>query len=122
MIHRESETPTWQPIWLKCRDCGHQWDGWQPCGVPAATWIAHAQTHHCPHCKDGVVWIRFTLLKESMRTEKISLEQMLDGISPSREVDWGEPVGAEELDHDGPAGQRRYGTWRCSRLTSSSGR
>ena len=62
------------------------------------------------------------LAHEFMRTEKISLEQMLDGISPSREGDWGEPVGAEELDYDGPAGQRRYGTWRCSRLTSSNGR
>ena len=63
MSLRESENPTWQPIWLKCRECGHQWDGWQPCGVPAATWIAHAQTHHCPECKDGVVCIRATPLK-----------------------------------------------------------
>jgi len=46
-------TPTWTPIYLACDSCGHQWVDWQPSGVPAATWIAHAKTYRCRGCGNG---------------------------------------------------------------------
>ena len=45
--------PTWEPIWLRCRSCGNEWDDWQPIYVPVATWIAHVKTYHCPKCGKG---------------------------------------------------------------------
>ena len=45
--------PTWEPLWLACKACGHKWDDWQPSHVPAETWIAHLRTHSCPKCGKG---------------------------------------------------------------------
>ena len=45
-----TERPTWLPIWLQCRPCGHAWDDWQPNACPIETWIAHAGTYRCPQC------------------------------------------------------------------------
>ena len=42
--------PTFGPIWLACRQCGHTWDDWQPQSVPLKTWTAHVKTYRCPHC------------------------------------------------------------------------
>ena len=42
--------PTWEPIWLGCKRCGHEWDDWQPQMVPVATWVAHVRTYRCPEC------------------------------------------------------------------------
>jgi hypothetical protein len=42
--------PEFQPIWLRCAACKHEWDDWQPCHVPIDTWIAHVSTFHCPRC------------------------------------------------------------------------
>ena len=48
-----SDRPTWEPIWLRCKPCGHCWDDWQPNNVPAKTWIAHCRTYRCPECGKG---------------------------------------------------------------------
>ena len=52
--------PTWEPIWLLCKWCGHAWDDWQPNSVPFSTWIAHSKTYRCPQCGKGgrVILIR----------------------------------------------------------------
>lgn len=47
------ERPTFAPIWLACKACGHAWDDWQPQGVPVATWAAHVSAYRCPHCGAG---------------------------------------------------------------------
>lgn len=45
--------PTWDPLWLACKSCGHAWDDWQPCHVPVDTWLTHLKTHRCPQCGKG---------------------------------------------------------------------
>lgn len=60
--------PTFQPIWLACKACGHKWDDWQPAHVPVATWVAHVRTYHCPKCGKG----RRTVL---LRQEPLSSEE-----------------------------------------------
>jgi len=45
-----SERPTFEPIWLACKQCGYRWDDWQPWGVSVAAWAAHVCTLRCPHC------------------------------------------------------------------------
>ena len=47
------ERPSWEPIWLVCKVCDHQWDDWQPSNVPAETWAAHVRTYRCPNCGKG---------------------------------------------------------------------
>jgi hypothetical protein len=50
---RNVTKPTWEPIWLACEACGHEWDDWQPGMVPVETWAAHVRTCHCPKCGKG---------------------------------------------------------------------
>ena len=57
--------PTWEPIWLACCSCKHEWDDWQPCHVPIDTWVAHCRTYHCPKCGAGIGNI--LLLNKPMR-------------------------------------------------------
>jgi hypothetical protein len=52
------DKPTWGPIWLVCWACRHEWDDWQPCGVPIKTWAAHMRTYHCPNCGKGAHSVR----------------------------------------------------------------
>lgn len=47
------DKPTWQPLWLACKVCGHIWDGWQPCNVPIPVWIATIDNLRCPRCGVG---------------------------------------------------------------------
>lgn len=42
--------PCWDPIWLACKACDHEWDDWQPGMCPIDTWVAHVKTYRCPHC------------------------------------------------------------------------
>lgn len=63
----EPPKPTWGPIWLACKACGHWWDDWQPCGVPIDTWVAHVGTYHCPICGKGS---RSVLVRRRPMSEK----------------------------------------------------
>lgn len=42
--------PTWEPLQLRCKACGHESQGWQPSYVPVNTWIAHIQSMQCSNC------------------------------------------------------------------------
>ncbi len=42
--------PTFEPIWLSCKGCGHAWDDWQPNYVPVDTWISYVKSYRCPKC------------------------------------------------------------------------
>jgi len=42
--------PEWEPLWLACRSCKHEWDDWQPVFCRIDTWIAHVRSLHCPAC------------------------------------------------------------------------
>ena len=42
--------PSWEPLWLRCGPCGHEWDDWQPTHCPIPTWVAHVKTLRCPKC------------------------------------------------------------------------
>jgi hypothetical protein len=57
--------PRWEPIWLACSACHHEWDDWQPAMVPIDTWVAHCGTFQCPKCGAGKsdILIRTTPLK-----------------------------------------------------------
>jgi hypothetical protein len=61
--------PTCVPIWLACRACNYQWDDWQPCDVPVATWLAHCRTWRCPACGKGG---RNVLLRGTARAAELS--------------------------------------------------
>lgn len=57
--------PTWEPLWLRCGVCRHDWDGWQPCHVPVPTYIAHIRALCCPKCGAKKVLLRMTPLSEA---------------------------------------------------------
>jgi rubredoxin len=58
--------PTWEPLWLRCGPCGHEWDDWQPCHVPILTWTAHVQALRCPKCRARrKLFMRMTPLTEA---------------------------------------------------------
>jgi formate dehydrogenase maturation protein FdhE len=46
--------PTWEPLWLGCKACGHKWDGWQPSMVPVEVFIANLEAQLCPECGAGL--------------------------------------------------------------------
>ena len=48
-----SDRPTFVPLWLRCGGCGHNWNGWQPSGVPIKVWTTHVQLLRCPSCGAG---------------------------------------------------------------------
>jgi hypothetical protein len=45
--------PTWEPLGLGCRACGHEWDGWQPSMVPFDVAVACLRAQRCPECRSG---------------------------------------------------------------------
>ena len=53
--------PTWEPMFLRCKSCRHEWDDWTPQNAPAKTIIAHWKTYRCPACgkAGGFVLLRF---------------------------------------------------------------
>lgn len=42
--------PTWGPLPLRCRDCFHEWDDWQPGNCAPSVWIAQIKSLSCPKC------------------------------------------------------------------------
>lgn len=46
--------PTWQPLWLGCKACKHEWDDWLPSGVRLDVAIASLQSQRCPKCGLGM--------------------------------------------------------------------
>jgi len=61
--------PSWQPIWLACKACRHEWDDWTSAYVPVATLVAHWHTYRCPACNNRGkrnVLLRTTPLKASV--------------------------------------------------------
>lgn len=57
--------PTWEPLWLRCKECHHEWDDWQPCHVPIRVWTTHIRLIRCPNCGRGsrALLMRTTPLK-----------------------------------------------------------
>lgn len=47
------EKPEWAPIWLRCIECGEEWDDWQPCGVRVEVYVAVLQAYRCQVCNSG---------------------------------------------------------------------
>lgn len=62
--------PTWEPLWLGCKACGHKWDDWQPFMVPIDVWVASMRLQTCPNCGAGVreLVIRFKPIDETTKT------------------------------------------------------
>lgn len=60
------DAPTFVPIWLRCGNCRHEWDDWQPMHCPIATWVAHGKTYRCPECGNGPrkLFMRSTPLRQ----------------------------------------------------------
>lgn len=61
-----SDKPTWEPLWLQCKACGHQWDDWQPRYVPVQVWVAHIKAlaaMGCPQCRHDSLYLRNQPLK-----------------------------------------------------------
>jgi hypothetical protein len=44
------QKPIWEPLPLRCKVCGHEWQDWQPSDVPINTWLAHIKNMHCRQC------------------------------------------------------------------------
>lgn len=55
-----SEKPTWEPLWLRCKDCDLDFDDWQPCHVPIPVWLTHVRLIRCPHCDGKELYMRST--------------------------------------------------------------
>ncbi len=41
---------TWEPLHLRCKVCGHEWQDRQPTHVPVDAWVAHIQNMQCKNC------------------------------------------------------------------------
>jgi hypothetical protein len=61
-----AEKPDWQPFWLACKKCGHEWDDWIPVHVPVEAAVAYMRSaYRCLRCNagfDAMLW-RSTPLK-----------------------------------------------------------
>jgi hypothetical protein len=57
--------PSWEPLWLRCGPCKHEWDSLQPCHCPIPTWVAHVRSLRCPLCGAKKLLIRMTPLAEA---------------------------------------------------------
>lgn len=62
--------PTWEPLWLGCKACGHKWDDWQPCMARLDVALACLRSLRCPNCGVGTaeLVIRTKPLTETTKT------------------------------------------------------